>query len=216
MKRVIASDNDNTTSTALTVIKRMQKCEEKYFSGDPATMFHELRRFLFTQGVDSKLYSVTKIPVSSSSSSITGQSGNSLKGVSNVDNGFFSEFRSMVAVESAEKRTVVNTLIFSLRVFINSESDGNQGIMQIVLNHLHDGIFDLEDMYSALIKFLYENSWEQSPARCEARLLSLTSNMVFERSFSGVHEFTSMYYRLKPVLEFHQMVGSHLPIEAPF
>lgn len=191
----------------------MSQCEKKYFAGDPATMFHELRRFLFSQGVESKLYSASKLP---SNRDPSAQTGSAVIGVFNVDNAFFSEFRSMVAVEAAEKRTVINTLIFILRVFIHSEGDGNHGTVQIMLNHLHDAIFDLEEMYSALIGFLSENNWEQHQPSCESRRLSLTSNMVFQRDFAGVHEFTSMYYKLKPILEFHQMVGSHLPIEAPF
>lgn len=207
----------HTNSMALTVIETAQKCEKKYFAGDPATMFHELRRFLFSQGVDSKLYSVAKLPNNSFSNQIGSDSTSSLsKGVMSVDNAFFSEFRSMVAVEAAEKRTVINTLIFVLRVFIQGGGDGSKGSVQIVLNHLHDGIFDLEDMYSALLQFLEENHWERFQSSCEASRLSLTSDMVFQREFSGVHEFTSMYFKLKRVLDYHQMVGSHLPIEAPF
>lgn len=205
---------DLSNSMALTVIETAKKCEKKYFAGDPATMFHELRRFLFSQGVDSKLYSAAKLPAPSNQ--FEASSGSLSKGVLSIDNAFFSEFRSMVAVEAAEKRTVINTLIFVLRVFIQSEGDGNTGSVQIVLNHLHDGIFDLEDMYSALLQFLQENHWEQFQPSCNASRMSLTSNMVFQREFSGVHDFTSMFFKLKRILDYHQMVGSHLPIEAPF
>ena len=199
-------------SLALVVLDNVSKVEKKFFAGDPGTLFHELRRFLFSQGVDSKLYSSARLPAS-----FTGQSGSiSSGGVFSIDNAFFSEFWSMVAVESAEKRTVINTLIFVLRVFIKGEGDGNQGTVQVMLNHLHDGIFDLEDMYSALLRFLCENNWEHNKIGCEISRLSLASNMVFQRDFSGEHEFTSMYYKLKPILEYHQMVGSHLPIESPF
>jgi hypothetical protein len=204
---------DPPNSLALTVIQKASACEQKFFAGDPATMFHELRRFLFFQGVDSKLYSASRLPTAA----IGSQSGSALTGVFSVDNAFFSEFRSMVALESAVKRTVVNTLVFVLRVFIDSQGDGNRGTVQMMLNHLHDGIFELEPMYSALIQFLSENHWEQhQPSGACRGQLSLASSMVFQREFSGVHEFASMFHRLKPILEFHQMVGSHLPIEAPF
>ena len=204
----------DSNSLALTVIEKTKTFEKKYFAGDPSTLFHELRRFLFCHGIDSKMYSAARIPSSMHASS---RGGSSLQEVYSVDNGFFCEFRSMVAVESAEKRTVINTLIFVLRVFIDAEGDGNNGKLQILLNHLHDAIFDLDDMYSALLQFLCENCWEQHCNMRESQSrISLASNMVFERSFKGEQEFTSMFYKLKPILEFHQMVGSHLPIESPF
>jgi hypothetical protein len=213
-KGLIAMNPSN--SLALTVIEKTEKLNKKFFAGDPSTLFHELRRFLYSQGVDSKMYSAAQLP---SIMTATGrQTGNSMKGVYNIDNGFFCEFRSMVSVGAAEKRTVINTLIFVLRVFIDVDGDGNSGKIQILLNHLHDAIFDLDDMYSALLQFLCENNWEQPCTACDgsSSRMSLVSNMIFERHFKGEHEFTSMYYKLKPILEYHQMVGSHLPIESPF
>jgi hypothetical protein len=206
------SDASDAANMALIVLDKANKLENHFFAGDPATTFHELRRFLFSQGVDSKLYSASKIP-----SNFQSQSGSiSAGGVLGIDNAFFSEFRSMVAVESTEKRVVLNTLIFVLRVFMDYGGDGNNGIVQIMLNHLHDGIFELNWVYSPLCEFLKEHNWEQHSASEQAGYLSLTSNMVFETRFRGVHEFTSMYYKLKPILEYHQMVGSNLPIESPF
>lgn len=201
---------------AMTVLEKTNALDNKFFAGDPATLFHELRRFLYSQGVESKIFTAAKLP---SIMTATGgiQTSTSMKGVYSIDNGFFCEFRSMVAVGSAEKRTVINTLMFVLRVFIDYDGDGNSGKIQILLNHLHDAIFDLDDMHSAMLKFLRENNWEQSCIPYEGvSRMSLASSMIFERSFTGEHEFTSMYYKLKPTLEFHQMVGSHLPIESPF
>jgi hypothetical protein len=194
------------TESALVLLKKTDKFERRYFAGDPATTFHELRRFLFMQGVDSKLYSACKLPSRSYPSP-------SLE-LFSIDNAFFSEFRSMVAVECAKKRTVLNTLIFVLRVFISSDGDGNSGTMQVLLNHLHDGIYELNQMYSPLCQFLNDNHWEPSPAAGTG--LSLVTEMVFQYPFSGVHEFTSMYFKLQPVLDKYEMVGCNLPIESPF
>jgi hypothetical protein len=196
---------------ALVVLDKAKKIESKYFAGDPSTTFHEIRRFLFTQGVDTKLYSSARVlemgerPTTYASSEVV-----------NSNNSFFSEFRSMVAVESAEKRLVLNTLIFVLRVVIDSQRDGNSGTVHLLLNHLHDGIFELNDMYSALCQFLDENHWENAKPGPEFTEMSVVSSSIFKWSFSGVHEFTAMYHKLKPVLGYHQMVGSNLPIEAPF
>jgi hypothetical protein len=202
---------------AMTVLEKTNALDNKFFAGDPSTLFHELRRFLYSQGVESKIFTAAKLP---SIVTATGgiQTSTSMKGVYSIDNGFFCEFRSMVVVGSAEKRTVINTLMFVLRVFIDYDVDGKSGKIQILLNHLHDAIFDLDDMYSALLQFLCENNWEQPCIVCDgsSSRMSLVSNMIFERRFKGEHEFTSMYYKLKPILEFHQMVGSHLPIESPF
>jgi hypothetical protein len=209
-------NHSSTNMLAMTVLEKTNALDNKFFAGDPSTLFHELRRFLYTQGVESKVFTAAKLP---SIMTATGgiQTSTSMKGVYSIDNGFFCEFRSMVAVGSAEKRTVINTLMFVLRVFIDYDGDGNSGRIQILLNHLHDAIFDLDDMHSAMLKFLRENNWEQSCIPCESMSrMSLVSSMIFERSFTGEHEFTSMFYKLKPILEFHQMVGSHLPIESPF
>ena len=198
---------------ALEVIQKTESLRQKFFAGDPSTLFHELRRFLYTQGVESTMYSAARIP---SSGTLGGQVGSSMHGVFSVDNGFHCEFRAMVAVESAKERTVINTLIFALRVFIDVDGDGNGGRLQILLNHLHDAIFDLDEMYSALLQFLSDNGWEQHRFSPESSSrVSLASNMVFERQFRGEHEFTSMFHQLKPILDFHPMVGSHLPIVSP-
>ena len=197
------------TSTALVLLDRANELEKTYFSGDPATTFHELRRFLFTHGVDTKLYSASKVP-----SSFSGSKTSISMEVFSIENAFFSEYRSMVAVETSQKRIVLNTLIFVLRVFITSEGDGNSGTMQIMLNHLHDGIHEMSGMYDALCEFLVENNWETHPVA--PNKLSLTSNMVYQLPFNGVHQFTSMYWKLEPLLLKHEIVGSNLPIESPF
>jgi hypothetical protein len=122
----------------------------------------------------------------------------------------------MVAVESAKKRIVLNALIFTLRVFIDPTSDGNRGTMHIMMNHLHDGIFEMNEMYSALCQFLKENNWEVHSPDIEMVSSSLIDNMIYTNSFNSVHDFSEMYWKLEPILECHQMVGSLLPIEAPF
>jgi hypothetical protein len=177
-------------SLALTVLNQADKLETTFFSGDPATTFHELRRFLFTHGVDTKLYSASKVP-----SGFTTQSKSMSMGVFSIENAFFSEYRSMVSVETSQKRVVLNTLIFVLRVFFNHEGDGNSGTVQIMLNHLHDGIHELVEMYDALCEFMVENNWVQQSST--GKKLSLTSNMMFQLPFNGVHEFTSMYWKLE-------------------
>jgi hypothetical protein len=194
---------------AMVVLDQTTKIESKYFAGDPATAFHELRRFLYTQGVDSKLYSSGSLRSNSDESTATDEYA-----VQSIDNAFFSEFRTIVAVESSEKRIVLNTLIFVMRVFF--DSSGNGGTVQLVLNHLHDGIFELNDMYGSLCEFLDKNGWESQKPGAEVSSLSLTANMIFQHPFRSVHDFSSMYFKLKPILESHQMVGSHLPIESPF
>jgi hypothetical protein len=199
------------SSMALVVLDKAKQIESKYFAGDPSTTFHEIRRFLFTQGVDTKLYSSARVLNMGER-----QTSYASSEVKNSNNSFFSEFRSMVAVESAEQRLVLNTLIFVLRVVIDAERDGNSGTVQLLLNHLHDGIFELNDMYSALFQFLDENHWENVRPGPEMTEMSVVSNSVFTWSFSGVHQFTAMYHKLKPILVHHQMVGSNLPIEAPF
>ena len=209
MPRTHSKHDEN--NMALVVLDQAKKIESKYFAGDPATTFHEMRRFLFSQGVDTKLYSTARMPDPGS-----GKTTSQTSQVKNSDNAFFSEFRTMVAVESSEKRVVLNTLIFILRVVIDPNSDGNGGTVQLMLNHLHDGIFELNVMYSALCQFLDENHWENIRPGREISNMSVVSSMIFERSFSSIHDFTAMYYKLKPILEYHQMVGSNLPIEAPF
>jgi hypothetical protein len=88
--------------------------------------------------------------------------------------------------------------------------------MHIMMNHLHDGIFEMNDMYSALCQFLKENNWVVHSPDNEMVSSSLIDNMIYTNSFNSVHDFSAMYWKLEPILESHQMVGSLLPIEAPF
>jgi hypothetical protein len=201
--------NNNMKQMAMVVLDKTGKIESKYFAGDPATAFHELRRFLYTQGVDTKLYSTGSLQ--GNSDEITASEEYSVR---SIDNAFFSEFRTIVAIESSEKRIVLNTLILVMRVFF--DSSGNGGTVQLMLNHLHDGIFELNGMYGSLCGFLDKNGWESEKPGAEVSNFSLTANMIFQHPFRSVHDFSSMYHKLKPILESHQLVGSHLPIESPF
>jgi hypothetical protein len=205
-----------STKFASCVLDKTQSLEAKYFAGDPATTFHELRRFLFTQGVESMLYTASRLP---SGFYGDGCSGLGSSEVICLDNAFYSEFRTVIAVESSQKRIVLNSLVFTIRVFIDSRSDGNNGVMQIVLTHLHDGINELNGIYGSLCGFLTENGWEHhgvSDGESMSGRMSLTSNMVFQSSFTCVHDFTSMYFKLKPILDRNGIAGSYLQIEAPF
>ena len=200
--------SSRASDLALVVLDKTKRIENTFFAGDPATTFHELRRFLFTHGVDTKLYSHACLDNSTPVGSVVD--------IRCTNNAFFSEFRSMVAVESAKKRIVLNALIFTLRVFIDPTSDGNRGTMHIMMNHLHDGIFEMNEMYSALCQFLKENNWEVHSPDNKMVSSSLIDNMIYTNSFNSVHDFSAMYWKLEPILERHQMVGSLLPIEAPF
>lgn len=199
------------------VLDKTQSLETKYFAGDPATTFHELRRFLFTQGVESMLYTASRLPSGFSDGCGVGSSE-----VVCIDNAFYSEFRAVVAIESSERRIVLNSLVFIIRVFIDGRGDGNNGITQIVLTHLHDGIIELNGIYGSLCGFLTENGWEHhgvadgSNMSSSSSRISLTSNMVFQSGFTCVHDFTSMYFKLKPILDRNGIAGSYLQIEAPF
>jgi hypothetical protein len=208
------SQQKTTATAASCLLKNTNRVESRYFAGDPATTFHELRRFLFTQGVESMLYTASKLP-----SGFSSGPGVVSSEVSCIDNAFYSEFRTMVAIETSEKRVVINSLVLVIRVFIDSSGDGSNGIIQIVLNHLHDGIMELNGIYGDLCDFFKENGWQNHQVSNGAYIadkMSLTSSMVFQSSFTCVHEFTSMYFRLKPVLEMHNVVGCYLQIEGPY
>ena len=202
-------------TAASLILAKTNKLEAMYFEGDPATTFHELRRFLFSQGVDSMLYTSSRSPPGFSEGGVIVSSPE----IMCVENAFMSEFRTMIAVESTPLRTVLNTLVFTIRVIMNGSGDGNDGFMQIVLNHLHDGIAELNGIYGSLCGFLSESGWEHhgvSDTSCKISNFSLTSNMVYEKRFTCVHDFTSMYYKLKTVLERNGLVGSNLQIERPY
>jgi hypothetical protein len=196
-------------ASATRVLRQIDNIETALFVNDPATVFHELRRFLYEQGVETMLYSGTKVP-----SSFTGASTNMSMEVFSIDNAFFSEFRTMGSIDTSKKRRVVNTLVFTLRVFFATDGDGNSGTIQILLNHLHDGILDQNTVCGDLVGLLNEKGWEQNK-RLTNRM-SLTSNMVFSLPFSGVHDFTRMFFNLEPVLTKHNIVGSNLPTLLPY
>jgi hypothetical protein len=196
------------SSMALVVLDKTKKLESKYFAGDPATTFHEMRRFLFMQGVETKLYSAARVPAAPNGS-IASMDGTILS----VDNAFFSEFRSMVSYASSERRLVINTLIFILRVFIDPRDNGDTGLVQIMLNHLHDGIFELNEIYGTLCRYLDENNWIGHKPSADLGNSSLTSCMIYQHEFKSIHDFSTLFHKLRAFLVFHNLTGSNLPLE---
>ena len=208
MLRSSNPDNKSNSSMALVVLDKTKKLESKYFAGDPATTFHEMRRFLFMQGVETKLYSAARVP-DRPNAGIASMDGKILS----VDNAFFGEFRSMVSIQSSEKRLVVNTLIFILRLFFDPRDNGDTGIVQIMLNHLHDGIFELNEIYGTLCRYLDENNWTGHKPSAELGNSSLTSCMIYQHEFKSIHDFASLFHKLNALLCFHDITGSNLPLE---
>ncbi len=214
MLRSYNSEDDIKTDTqtsnmALMVLEKANNIESKYFAGDPATAFHEIRRFLFMQGVETKLYTAASVPITAAKSlSMVGS-------FQSVDNAFFSEFRAMVPINSSEKWVVLNTLIFILRVFFNPTGDGNHGTVQIMLNHLHDSVFELNDMYGDMCRYMEENNWEGHRPSAELGNSSLTACMVFKHEFNSVHDFSVLFHKLRPIIDCHRMTGSNLPWDGP-
>jgi len=171
--------------------------------GDPSNVYHAVKQFLLSKGIDTRIFSWGIIPLPRPV-----DKGTSTSGLYTVDNAFFFEFRKVVQVSADVK---INTLVLLGRVFFENDQNDGRFHVQLVPNHEGDCIYELNVVYSDVFSFVRADGWKE--------VRSTTRNQVplFERSYSDQFEFQRFINALLSCLGRHGIFGNGIafPTQPP-
>jgi hypothetical protein len=159
------------------------------YGGDPRNSYREMRRYLLTIGIDTRIFTFGTIPLPMA----INESCKSLPSITldlgTLDNCFHFELRKIIEPGVREK---VNSQVLLVRVFFEGGQQANTFWVQIVLNHHRDSVMELSRIYNKIIPNLTSAGWSQPTVGREGCQVTY-----FEKRFVDVsdfkHEFTDLY-----------------------
>ncbi len=182
-----------STALVTTVPGGTDPCDTSY-GGDPRNSYRELRRYLLTIGIDTRVFSFASIPLPLSISESRKALPTMATDIGSLDNSFHFELRKLI--EPGVRGEKVNALVLLFRVFFEGGQQSNNFYVQAVLNHHRDAVLELNRIYNRIIPLLTSGCWTQPTAGREGCRVTF-----FEKRFTDVscfkHEFTCLYDGLK-------------------
>jgi hypothetical protein len=163
----------------------------KYKGGDPCNGFRELRRLLISRGIDTRVFSFGTIPVPNQVHAIDTE--NVFIREDTTDNSFFFELRKMIDTDTGLK---VNVLVLLFRVFFVGHQSSDSFVVQSILNHHRDSIYQLSQPYNETIYFLEGRQWSQPREDISHNKISF-----FEKNFNDVYAFTHEFDEMLALLK---------------
>ena len=184
---------DDPSSTALVPVPNGggSACSDNTsYGGDPRNSYREMRRYLLTMGIDTRIFTFGTIPLPMA----INESRKSLPTITldlgTLDNCFHFELRKII--EPGVRGEKVNSQVLLVRVFFEGGQQVNTFWVQIVLNHHRDAVMELNRIYNKIIPTLTSAGWSQPTVGKEGCRVTY-----FEKRFVDVsdfkHEFTDLY-----------------------
>ena len=171
-------------------------------SSDPSNSFHELRRFLFSLGIGTRISTFMSCPLPQyyPRASRHMESANATNW-SCVDNFFMFELRNIFPTDAGP----VNSVAFLFRVFFDDSQDSDTLHVQIVCNHKGHGTLEMTQAYDEVVAKLLEEQWV---------LVPYSSNVLaLEKRFTSLHEFKQQFMPLHSIFKRLNVINSRLPSE---
>jgi hypothetical protein len=170
-------------------------------SSDPSNGYHELRRFLLSLGIGTRVATFHACPLPDDVCSSLSHGFNATE-TRTVDNYFLFELRRVYQTDTI----VVNAVAFLCRVFFDDTQDSNSLQVQLVCNHRGHGTLELSNAYNDVIEKLLEQDWG---------LMPWSSNVLgFEKRFASIHAFKQSFLPLYSLFKKHDVLNNnHLPSE---
>ena len=186
-----SSSGDNQYKPSNSSVVTPGSCADKSsFGGDPRNSYRELRRYLLTIGIDTRIFSFGTIPIPIAINESRKSLPTIAIDIGSLDNCFYFDMRKII--EPGARGEKVNALALMIRVFFEGGQQSNNFWVQIVLNHHRDAVLELNQLYSRIIPTLTDGCWSQPTVGREGCRVTY-----FEKRFSSVsdfkHEFTDMY-----------------------
>jgi hypothetical protein len=209
--RKYRTDEQNSRRSNATVVSP-SKGDASVFGGDPRNSYRELRRYLMDIGVDTRIFSFGTIPLPVSVTESSKSLAILAKDLGSLDNCFQFSLRKQIASGSCwmdpdAKPEKVNALIILFRVFFEGSQDSPNFWVQAVLNHHHDAILSLNELYgSVIIPGFRGRNWSQPTLGREG-----TRVTYFEKRFTDVVDFKRDFNPLYRSYRAQGMRGNGLP-----
>ena len=160
------------------------------YGGDPRNSYRELRRYLPTIGIDTRIFSFGTIPIPIAINESRKSLPTVAVDIGSLDNCFYFELRKII--EPGARGEKVNAMVLMFRIFYEGGQQSNNFWVQIVLNHHRDAVLELNQIYNDIIPVLTGGFWSQPTVGREGCRVTY-----FEKRYSEVsdfkHEFTELY-----------------------
>ena len=169
---------------------------------EPSNVFHEIRRYLLNRGIDTRIFSFNCIPLP-----VNLNVASNTDGVFEIDNSFFFQLRRVLPTDSTPM--LADVLLCSFE--FESDQDSSAFNMQICLNHMGHGTFELNAMHGEIIAYLKTNGWSVDDETNQRNAYILMKN------FNDLKTFFAQYDGLHCLLGKHSLLNSQLlPMEPVF
>jgi hypothetical protein len=167
-------------------------------NSDPSNAFHEMRRFLLSLGIGTRIGTFHCCPLPANLEA----EGYNASESHTVDNYFLFELRRVYQADV----DVVNAVAFMCRVFFEDSQDGDALFVQLVCNHRGHGTLDMSQAYDCVIEKLLEQDWGLMPHSVNV--------LGFEKRFTTLQQFKQHFLPLYGLFKKHDVLNrDHLPSE---
>jgi hypothetical protein len=190
-------------SNALVVVPGYSSQDPSGYGGDPRNTYREIRRYLLSKGVDTRIFSFGTIPIPLAVTESRKSLPTIAVDIGTLDNCFFFELRKVIEVGDDGER--VNVMVLMVRLFFEGGQAGSNFWVQIVLNHHRDAVLELNQIYSRLIPTLNSAYWVQPTVGRECCRVTY-----FEKRFTDVLSFKHEYNKLHSSFRSDGLTGSYL------
>jgi hypothetical protein len=163
---------------------------------DPSNAYHELRRYLLSMGLETRIGTFACIPIPAKMQNNSKVSTNA-ENWKTIDNFFLFELRRIYRTDAR----YVNSVAFLFRVFFDNNQDGSSFHVQVVCNHLGHGTLDMNMAYNDVIENLLQADWTKSPHSCDVYSL--------DKGFKSIKDFKAEFTSLHNILKKHDVLNNH-------
>jgi hypothetical protein len=155
---------------------------------DPSNTFHEIRRYLLSLGLETRVGSYASVPLPTALALNADQ-------MHSVDNFVFFEFRRIYRTETS----LVNCTTALCRLFVHGGQDGKSIHLQLILPHKGHGLLEMNAAYHDLIQKL--NDWTPVPRS--------KNIMGVEKDFESIHDFKAEFAQIHRIMGKHDLLNNH-------
>ena len=164
---------------------------------DPYNAFHEMRRYLMSFGIETRVGTFACIPLPEG---LLKDSRNSVNAddLRSMDNAFVFELRRILQTDAGP----LNATILMCRVFFEKNQDSQTFHVQIISNHKGGGTFEINQTYHDVIQHLQSSGgWS----------IVAGNNSVFtmEKTYESLQCFKVEFAPLYAILKGHDTLNNH-------
>ena len=168
----------------------------KTHRADPSNAFHELRRYLLSLGLETRISSCASTPLPLNLRKDTRNSPNA-NAIECLDNFVFFEFRRIYDLETSR----VNATTALCRLFFYGNQDGKSIHIQLILPHKGHGLLEMNAAHHDLTQHQTLNYWTP---------IQMSQNIVgMGKDFQTLHDFKTEFAIIHQILGKHDLLNNH-------